>query len=182
MSRHFNTSRGYSVTGLTWPNSDLRFNLCIGLCEIINAPDEFLSTNPHYVVQQLDWIQCRYLFVQTLTVNTQINSAGNKSKDKQFDQEIHPQSPGHEILGLDDKPLKIPVVAIPIRTVDTIGCSSRTSLKRETREFGELGDDSDAEDVCLLFTDDEFKDLSPLAAKRPLSRASSVKSGDSSDL
>ncbi|EGS23867.1 ubiquitin-conjugating enzyme E2-like protein [Thermochaetoides thermophila DSM 1495] len=183
MSRHFKTSRGYSVTGLTWPNSDLKFNLCIGLCEIINAPDEFLSTSPHYVVQQLDWIQCRYLFVQPLTVNTKIDSTGERGKDKQFDQEIHPQPFGCEILGSDDKPLKIPVTAIPIRTVDTStsGRSSRASLKRETREFEQLGDDSDAEDVRLLFTNDEFKGFFPPAAKRSSSRSSGVKLGDSSD-
>lgn len=30
----------------------------------MNAPKEFESANPHLVVQHVDWIQCRYLFVQ----------------------------------------------------------------------------------------------------------------------
>ena len=47
-----------------WPNSVLRISTAIALNEIVNAPSEFTSQNPFYVVKQLDWIQTRYLFVQ----------------------------------------------------------------------------------------------------------------------
>jgi ubiquitin-conjugating enzyme E2 Q len=37
----------------------------ICLNEIINAPHEYVNKNPHLVVQFVDWIQCRYLFVRS---------------------------------------------------------------------------------------------------------------------
>ena len=63
-----NTSSGYSGFGgarpCTWPNSSLRISSALALNEIVNAPAEFQSNNPYYVVKQLDWIQTRYLFVR----------------------------------------------------------------------------------------------------------------------
>jgi ubiquitin-conjugating enzyme E2 Q len=63
-----NTSLGYSQMGIasvTWPNSVLQVQQALALNEIVNAPREFTSSNPHLVVPQLDWIQTRYLFVKT---------------------------------------------------------------------------------------------------------------------
>ena len=34
------------------------------MCELANFPDKFISSHPHYVVSNLDWIQCRFLFVR----------------------------------------------------------------------------------------------------------------------
>jgi len=39
----------------------------MSLNEIVNAPNEFVSSSPHLVVAQLDWIQTRYLFVKCST-------------------------------------------------------------------------------------------------------------------
>jgi ubiquitin-conjugating enzyme E2 Q len=47
-----------------WPRSVLRISSAIAICEVINRPAEFVSVNPHYVVKDIDWIQCRYLFVK----------------------------------------------------------------------------------------------------------------------
>ncbi|TIA20063.1 hypothetical protein D6C80_02572 [Aureobasidium pullulans] len=68
------TSMGYSGMGpygygnnsvpFIWPNSDLQISSAIALNEIVNAPAEYVSSTPHYVVAQLDWIQTRYLFVK----------------------------------------------------------------------------------------------------------------------
>jgi ubiquitin-conjugating enzyme E2 Q len=62
-----NTSMGYSQygNGMSWSNSDLRIQQALALNEIVNAPKEFTSSSPHLVVAQLDWIQTRYLFVNT---------------------------------------------------------------------------------------------------------------------
>lgn len=62
-----NTSLGYSQFGgpTGWPNSELKITQALALNEIVNAPKEFTSSNPHLVVPQLDWIQTRYLFVKT---------------------------------------------------------------------------------------------------------------------
>jgi ubiquitin-conjugating enzyme E2 Q len=36
----------------------------MSLNEIVNCPAQFASSKPYLVVQHIDWIQCRYLFVQ----------------------------------------------------------------------------------------------------------------------
>jgi ubiquitin-conjugating enzyme E2 Q len=36
----------------------------MSLNEIVNCPTQFASASPYLVVQHIDWIQCRYLFVQ----------------------------------------------------------------------------------------------------------------------
>lgn len=66
-SQEFSTSSSYAGAGgsaTTWPNASLKLSSALSLNEIINAPDEFVSMTPHLVVSQVDWIQCRYLFVQ----------------------------------------------------------------------------------------------------------------------
>ncbi|KAI8935088.1 hypothetical protein NX059_007683 [Plenodomus lindquistii] len=62
-----NTSLGYSQYGggLVWTPSELQIQQALALNEIVNAPSEFVSSSPHLVVAQLDWIQTRYLFVKT---------------------------------------------------------------------------------------------------------------------
>ncbi|KAF2675350.1 hypothetical protein BT63DRAFT_365871 [Microthyrium microscopicum] len=68
-SPDINTSLGYCgamaggpVTG--WPRSQLGITMAMALNELVNAPAEFVSSSPHYVVQHLDWIQTRFLFVK----------------------------------------------------------------------------------------------------------------------
>ncbi|UKZ92377.1 uncharacterized protein TrAFT101_007337 [Trichoderma asperellum] len=46
-----------------WPNSVLRPSSAISICEVVNQTKEFVSVEPHYVVNKIEWIQCRYLFV-----------------------------------------------------------------------------------------------------------------------
>ncbi|CAG9976931.1 unnamed protein product [Clonostachys byssicola] len=47
-----------------WPRSVLKVASAIAICEVINRPAQFVSMVPHYVVEDIDWIQCRYLFVK----------------------------------------------------------------------------------------------------------------------
>jgi ubiquitin-conjugating enzyme E2 Q len=47
-----------------WPSSVLGLEHAVCLNEIVNAPKEFVSSNPYLVVNNLDWIQTRYLFVK----------------------------------------------------------------------------------------------------------------------
>ncbi|CAG8574161.1 28599_t:CDS:10 [Dentiscutata erythropus] len=49
-----------------WKNSMLVVQKCMALCEIVNRPTQFRSTNPHLVVQDENWITTRYLFVECL--------------------------------------------------------------------------------------------------------------------
>ena len=38
---------------------------CMAVCEVIYRPNEFVSSTPHWVINQLDWVVTRYLCVQT---------------------------------------------------------------------------------------------------------------------
>jgi ubiquitin-conjugating enzyme E2 Q len=178
-SPHQSTSIGYSANGgqQPWPNSDLHITTCLSLNEIINAPDEFVSRSPHYVVSQLDWHQCRYLFVQA-TGKVSLNGAAKRPKDQQAVSErkkltFYPQAPGLEVVGQSGKPLQIPLSAIPVRTIGPAAGTSSSPAKRAMRPLDE-SDEEDAEDVSILFTDYEDDAVDGPPRKKPTSRASSM--------
>lgn len=62
----------------------------MSLNEIVNAPTKYLSCHPYLVVQHVDWIQCRYLLVQSAAADDAVtgqnrldrSSAYGKEKDK----------------------------------------------------------------------------------------------------
>ncbi|ORY89473.1 hypothetical protein BCR35DRAFT_300675, partial [Leucosporidium creatinivorum] len=51
----------------TWKNADFGIGKMAALVELVNLPNEFVSSNPYLVVDKLDWIQCRYLLIQRTT-------------------------------------------------------------------------------------------------------------------
>jgi ubiquitin-conjugating enzyme E2 Q len=100
---------GYRAQGKdagTWPNSVLNISSALALNEIVNAPAEFTSNNPYYVVQHLDWIQTRYLFVQC-----QPTSEDLKPRPEQRPLNAHPQDPQRTPRGISDN-IVIPASAI----------------------------------------------------------------------
>ncbi|KAL4918302.1 hypothetical protein BDW62DRAFT_181710 [Aspergillus aurantiobrunneus] len=71
MAPIINTSLGYCMSHrgqgpspFMWPWSELKCTMAISLNEVVNSPGEFTSQQPHYVVQRLDWVQPRYLFIE----------------------------------------------------------------------------------------------------------------------
>jgi ubiquitin-conjugating enzyme E2 Q len=176
------TSMGYAGGGQSWPNSDLSIATCLSLNEIINAPDEFVSREPHYVVSQLDWHQCRYLFVRTVSgrappVRTTPKTAAEKKAAIQEEElagrQFYPQASGREVQGQDGRPLRIPLSAIPLRTVGPSAAGLSGTAKRAVQML-EDSDDEDIEDVACLFSDDELDEPSGRPSKKPASRASSI--------
>ncbi|KAK3683778.1 hypothetical protein B0T22DRAFT_520124 [Podospora appendiculata] len=189
-SRQLATSISYSQPGIgmPWPNSDLKFRACISLNEIVNARDEFVSKSPHYVVSQLDWHQCRYLFVepaggarrrpvpeprQNATNQTPPRDKAAKTAMSQETRRYHKQAAGLEILGADDRCLEIPLSAIPPRIVGTEANAGSAAPKRT---IGTVDDDSaseDADDTKFLYSADELEDATGPPLKKMDSRASS---------
>lgn len=47
-----------------WANADFGIGKLAAICEVVNLPKQFVSSDPYLVVNKLDWIQCRYLIVQ----------------------------------------------------------------------------------------------------------------------
>jgi ubiquitin-conjugating enzyme E2 Q len=66
---------------LYWPQSDLKIRSVMSLNEIVNCPTQFQSANPYIVVQHVDWIQCRYLLVQTDTAQETAEPPKVKTRD-----------------------------------------------------------------------------------------------------
>ncbi|KAL2868884.1 putative ubiquitin conjugating enzyme [Aspergillus lucknowensis] len=115
MSSNFSTSFGYSgyyrgtpasPTSRIWPNSELKCTSAIALNEVVNAPSEFTSNAPHYVVQHLDWVQPRYLFIQCQTPITHL-----KRPNIQPLSRVCAQAPERVVHGPNATPLQIPISA-----------------------------------------------------------------------
>ncbi|KAG8162388.1 hypothetical protein KVR01_008153 [Diaporthe batatas] len=183
-SQDYRTSQGYAASDATsrWPHSALHISSVISLCEIVNAPDRFVSTNPHLVVGQVDWIQCRYLFAQRSTAHdvttglplvqggpaVVVSDSGND-----IPKELAvAQDPARTVLGPGSKPLSIPLKAVPTRKQQTPRAPPSSKRGHELTSFSEETDEEGASDIEFLF-DEGVSSLHP--AKRPNSaRESSV--------
>ncbi|KAK2001274.1 polymerase [Colletotrichum falcatum] len=108
-ARDFMTSQGYSRVGTSfWTGSELKLHAAVSLCEIINRPTQFKSTQPFYVVDQVDWIQCRYLVVQRTHTEPQTQKAASA-----LEPDYIYQDPSRQIKGSVGNVIKIPVAALP---------------------------------------------------------------------
>lgn len=167
-------------TSKSWPNSALNPVGVIALCEIINAPTKFTSSSPHYVVQQLDWIQCRYLFVKP-SAPALIQSGTSEACLDTIDE--LPQDPKRIVRGPQDKRLKIPRKALPANRGGKAKAKATdlTPSKRshDADTTGGDTDEEDAADIDALFSDEESpepprKRVQALAKRDFGSRGSSV--------
>jgi ubiquitin-conjugating enzyme E2 Q len=162
MSPYFMTSSSYcgGVYGASrpWPNSALGINTAISLNEVVNAPQEFVNRNPHYVVNQLDWIQPRYLFVQCVVPGN--NGQSTPQAAKNAPSAIYNQDPKHLVHGPKGK-IDIPITALSQRrreacefsTTATTKKTSPRSRKRKSGAKAAVEDDND--DAASVKTDDE---------------------------
>jgi ubiquitin-conjugating enzyme E2 Q len=168
------TSMGYSGRAYSyapgsgsWSKSVLRITSALALNEIVNAPEEFVSQNPYYVVPQLDWIQTRYLLVQCSPIEEDIIS---KSGIKP--QQMHPQDPKHTPRGDKGGSIIIPASAIKsggrvseAKTADKRRSTSGVSSGANKRLKDAQGDsiataiDLDSDDASSVVTDDEDIEL-----------------------
>ncbi|KAI9037257.1 putative ubiquitin conjugating enzyme [Aspergillus affinis] len=111
MSNRFDYSLSYtdayrSGSG-TWPNSLLKVSKAIALNEVVNAPAEFVQSSACYVVRQLDWIQPRYLFVQSMD--------SGKTSDATTAKPEYVQDPNYPALGCQGKAVAVPLSALSSR-------------------------------------------------------------------
>ncbi|KAL2842758.1 hypothetical protein BJY01DRAFT_199952 [Aspergillus pseudoustus] len=113
MAQAFNTSVSYTggantyypSTTAVWRRSELKCQWAISLNEVVNAPGEFICQNP-YVVQHVDWVQPRYLFVKcepSVKFNTPKSEALRK---------VYTQDPKHFVQGPGNAIIRIPISAI----------------------------------------------------------------------
>ncbi|KAI9046781.1 hypothetical protein LZ554_009518 [Drepanopeziza brunnea f. sp. 'monogermtubi'] len=162
------TSIGYaSVTpGSVWEGSELRIRSAMSLNEIVNCPRQFISSSPYLVVQHVDWIQCRYLFVQTTgdkVVGPPIGLDGERNTRNEVEQD--PNWVTKSTLG---KPVGIPFCAASISRAFRVDVADTPAKKKrkyniikikmfESKKIESLSesDGENASDLNLMCSDDD---------------------------
>lgn len=138
--------------------SDLRVSQALALNEIVNAPKEFVSSNPHLVVAQLDWIQTRYLFVQTRNADFSILPPPNNATKEAVPADSIHQDSSYTPHGVSGQ-LIIPRSAIPshrgqrTRTADQSAKRRKTATGTIFADPIELDADDDGDSVATLEED-----------------------------
>lgn len=144
-----------SLSASDWQHSELRITDAVALNEIVNAPDRFVSMNPHLVVDQLDWIQSRYLFVKCSIL-------GQTIQDDPPTQ-VYEQDPIWTPLGASRQKVVIPITAVsksrrPVtKTVKNGNKKAKVNTTEGLDDLVILSDDTDLEDLTILLSDDESR-------------------------
>ncbi|EJT71921.1 hypothetical protein GGTG_11174 [Gaeumannomyces tritici R3-111a-1] len=186
-SQNFHTSIGYGLISASsnWSSSQLDITTAIALSELVNIPDRFQSRHPHLVVQNVDWQQCRYLFVSKIHPHSQFNNPGiaNYPSAASHDpiSRFVIQDPAMCVFGPGNQALKIPLAAIPSsRTIDQ-GQRQQAAPTVQARDESDeedqadkafLGDDDadDEDDIIVISSDDNdssVQEISPPPPPRP---------------
>lgn len=160
---------------MIWPQSSLKITQAVSLNELVNLPKQFKREDPHYVIDILHWIQCRYLLVrpQDLKPSPATSTGNSDVKPGAFRQD-----PARQILGpylnhgmssiLDEHlpstlgkvtdygfVVNVPEIAIP--TVKKRKEHDPSSSTDQTR-YDSSDEDTDDEDIHYEDTDDEDTD------------------------
>lgn len=164
-STNFDTSAGYTAAGSLasgWANTDINVSSVMSLNEIINAPDEFVSSSPHYVVSQPDWHQCRYLFVRAKDSLDRYGhghpfpsvATSSSQPITSSTRALLKQPPGREITGPFGVILPLPVDSMPSRLHNLDG-KKMAKAGKVIRILDDESEDDDAIDRELLAEDDD---------------------------
>lgn len=174
-SLDLNTSLGYSGHGgahdstVGWSNSLLRINTVVALNEIVNAPDEFTSQNPHLVVQHVNWIQTRYLFVKCSAAS--VGDLQEKKPTKERPQSnMVPKNQAHQKLIIPAKPTEKRKVheskpSGSFKKAKGMKGSAKNAILVDGGDYVEFGHDDDKSDVTdpgdldVLFDEDTTEPL-----------------------
>ncbi|KAJ5425602.1 hypothetical protein N7465_000672 [Penicillium sp. CMV-2018d] len=194
MSNHFHTSLGYTGTHVfhTWSETRLKLSAAISLNEVVNAPLQFVNHSPHYVVQHLDWIQPRYLFVKLQDFNVpgmagrtggyayeimQKSSKSRPSSCKNDERLTYKQDRRYVALGPNGKSIKIPISIFSGQRGKFLGTAGETGLaglapspkrRKYSVENTEQHDDDDDDNVSIETT---MEDLSILLSDDEMSES-----------
>ncbi|KAL7944645.1 hypothetical protein V8C42DRAFT_325442 [Trichoderma barbatum] len=185
MSNEFSVSLAFSgkrPAGMEtrWQNSLLNPSSAISICEVVNRCDQFLKQTPHYVVTQIEWIQCRYLFV-AVDPTPQAMQQPFPTKPKETCAGYVSQDPT-KLLCATVANVNIPLSALPSnrrhlgqRDGAVEGTEPLEALK--TPEGLLDSDHGETDNEFLLDSEeDEIDDVSPPLSKKR--RSSSINSAD----
>lgn len=131
--------------------SELRISLALSICEIVNRPEEFVASHPHFVVDKEEWIQCRYLLIQIDPTENALKNPLFAPSGPECTGYIQ-QDPEHCIMkeySMD--PLQIPLSALSIARQQealglTLGNTALDSITAVTNKIDDESCDSDSGD------------------------------------
>ncbi|POR33901.1 Poly [ADP-ribose] polymerase 8 [Tolypocladium paradoxum] len=154
-----------------WSNSQLVVTEAISLCEVVNRPDMFVSMRPHYVVDRVEWIQCRYLYVKVNPTAMAHDDPfpGRQPKDSEG---YIAQDPSVHLKGMTAKPFEVPLAAVPARRrAGMRRLTERGTLEQTRAALEERHDDGTdgGDDLDLLTCFDEEAKVELKGHKRLLS-------------
>ncbi|EHK26598.1 uncharacterized protein TRIVIDRAFT_122720, partial [Trichoderma virens Gv29-8] len=116
MSNDFLVSLGYCrknpLAEVRWQNSMLKPSAAISICEVVNRCDQFVKVAPHYVVNQIEWIQCRYLFV-SVDPTPEATRQPFPTKPRETCTGHVPQQPSRSLTSTSGVKVNIPLSALP---------------------------------------------------------------------
>ncbi|KAF5022620.1 hypothetical protein F66182_5335 [Fusarium sp. NRRL 66182] len=123
------------------------------------SQSKFVSTNPFFVIDKIEWIQCRYLFIQVGESLPQLAASEMSASDASA---YLKQDPSHELTGNANRRISIPVSAISASRrralgqsqVDVLGSAKSCPIVLDCAG-DEILEDNDIEMDDLLASDDE---------------------------
>ncbi|EAU34827.1 predicted protein [Aspergillus terreus NIH2624] len=177
MSNNFATSVGYCgrvnfpdpsapTLHTTWPQSKLNIKCAISLNEVVNAPNQFVHNTACYVVQHLDWIQPRYLFVGPTPTDAKV-CQGNPSR-------IYTQDPKRLVMGAEGKNVKIPISGVATHKANVTSSGKPKGRRKKSQEINTSLCDADSvatlEDDRQLLRDSDKEDKDELPFRIDISK------------
>lgn len=126
------------------------------MCEIVNDPARYVSTQPHFVIDKIEWIQCRYLFVR-VHASAQAGYQWPPKKSVFNSNGYLGQDPQHRLLGDHRNEVLIPLSAIPTARRRALGQQASADDPGLTQENPILVDGADGD--VLEEVDRELDDL-----------------------
>ena len=175
----------------SWSSSLLKITSTLSLNELVNAPHEYINSNPHLVVQNVDWIQTRYLFVMCNVAQelfatkhelpTQVLEQDPKMQPKGVSFIPSPASltqagRGHSNI---NSPIKTSALIIPVTAVSksrrpiTVGVKHGFKRSKITAKSSPIklemsgSEETDIEDTQILLSDQDFSDQGEPLSKPP---------------
>jgi ubiquitin-conjugating enzyme E2 Q len=121
---------GLTYYQMYWPQSKIAIHHAICLSEIVNSPDEYVSRSPHLVINKLDWIQTRYLFVQGSRKewNSDEEVAANQVQSPVLQQE-----PTMTPKGVNGNAIVIPMSVIPSSRRSKLDKAPEKKVEKKTQ-------------------------------------------------
>ncbi|KAJ3509436.1 hypothetical protein NLJ89_g5227 [Agrocybe chaxingu] len=136
-----------------WQKSQSGPTNCMALAEVVNLPNKFVSSNPHYVIKDTHWIMCRYLLVKGIADAEATATHEASTTNNQVQTPFVKLDPHHKT-AVSGKAIEIPDPAFKVESL----------LAARNADY--VHEDPDKEDL-EIFSLDQSKSSKAQAAQEP---------------